>query len=354
MTRRRVRPSLLVIAALAALLLALAGCGSDDDAATTAGTTTQAGGGSAEAAFPATVEHKFGTTTVESQPRRIVTVGLSEQDTVLALGDKPIATTEWYGEQPDAVWPWAQEALGDSRPEVLSNSDGFEYEKIAALRPDLILGVNAGLDNDAYEKLSRLAPTIAAGRGSTQYFSPWDEQVELVSAALGKPDEGRALIERVRDGYARAARANPEFAGRTVTFSQNGFYDGQIYAYPEGLSTDFLTMLGFEINPRLTPLVQRRGEQVGVSEERFDVFDTDVIVFATERAADIAALEKVPTFDTLRAVSGNRAVFTDATLSGAMYFDTPLSLEYVLEHLTPELANAVAGRSPRRLVGAER
>ena len=50
---------------------------------------------------------------------------------MLQLGYKPIATTEWYGEQPYATWPWAQEALGDAKPTVLDNSDGFDVEKLA-------------------------------------------------------------------------------------------------------------------------------------------------------------------------------------------------------------------------------
>ena len=45
-------------------------------------------------------------------------------------------------------------------------------------------------------------------------------------------------------------------------------------------------MLGFKINPKLTPLVEKEGEQVGVSEERLDVLDADVIVFATEKPSD--------------------------------------------------------------------
>jgi ABC-type Fe3+-hydroxamate transport system substrate-binding protein len=72
-----------------------------------------------------------------------------------------------------------------------------------------------------YEKLSRLAPTIPPGKGSTDYFSPWDQQVELIAAALGKPEEGRALIERIEDDYAAAApstrssRARPPRSART-------------------------------------------------------------------------------------------------------------------------------------------
>ena len=48
----------------------------------------------------------------------------------------------------------------------------------------------------------------------------------------------------------------------------------------------------------------------------------------------------------------HRAVFTDATLSGAIYFMTPLSLPYVLERLTPALAEAVAGQAPRAMMRA--
>jgi len=323
-------------------LIALAGCGEDPAA--------PAARASSDGAFPATVDHKFGTTTVPSKPERIVIVGLTEQDAVLALGYTPIATTEWYGDEPYAVWPWAQDELGDARPTVLDASDGFQFERIASLPPDLILGVNSAMKRADYEKLSQLAPTVAAGKGSTDYFSPWDEQVELVAAALGKPEEGRELVERIEADFAAAAAQHPEFRGRTATFSQNAFYDGLIYVYPDGLSTDFLTMLGFEINPKLTPLAERPGEQVGVSAERLGVLDADVIVFATEEPSDVAALKQVPTFDTLSAVAENRAVYTDGTLAGALYFISPLSLPYVLERLVPLLEAAVAGKAPQRVV----
>jgi iron complex transport system substrate-binding protein len=325
----------------------LTSCGSDSTPSGSAGS-----GAAGAGTFPATVEHKYGTTTVPSKPERIVSVGFTEHDTVLALGEKPIATSEWYGEQPYATWPWARDELGSSKPTVLNNGDGFEYEKIASLRPDLILGVNAGMNEDDYEQLSKLAPTIPTPKGGTDWFSDWDSQVELIAAALGKRDEGRALVKRVRDGYAQAAAKHPEFEGKTVTFVQNGFYDGLIYAYQDGLGTDFLTMLGFEINPKLTPLVENRGEQVGISEERLDVLDADTIVFATEKPEDLTALQKVPTFGKLDAVADRRAVFTDGTLAGAMYFMTPLSLLYVLEKLPPLLDKAVAGRAPQ-MVGAE-
>jgi iron complex transport system substrate-binding protein len=333
----------ILISALAALVFA-AGCGGGDDEPGTTQAAPKA------AAFPAKVEHEFGTTTVPSEPKRIVVAGLTEQDTVLALGHKPIATTEWYGEQPYAVWPWAREALGDAKPTVLSVTDGFQFEKIAGLRPDLILGVNAGMDRSDYKKLSALAPTIAAPKGGTASFSPWDTQVEMIAAALGKPEAGRALIEGIKADYAKVAKEHPEFAGKTATFSQNGFYDGLLYVYPDGLNTEFLTLLGFKINPKLTPLVKRRGEQVTVSAEQLPVIDADVILFATEEPGDIPRLKRVPTFNRLPAVAENRSVYTDGTLAGAIYFISPLSLPYVLERLTPQLKAAVDGKAPQKVV----
>jgi iron complex transport system substrate-binding protein len=299
--------------------------------------------------FPLTVTHRLDTTTVPAKPRRIAVVGLTEQDIVLALGEKPIATTEWYGDHPYAVWPWARSALGSAKPTVLSNKDGFQFERIAALRPDLIIGTNAGIKRADYRKLSAIAPTIAGVVGGTDYFSRWDEQTVLVARALGKEAEGRALVKRIRAAYAKAAAEHPEFRGKTVTFSQNAFYDGQLYLYPDGLNTEFLTYLGFQMNPKVTALAKRPGEQVPISAEQLPILDSDVLVFATEEAKDVPALMKIKLFPRIPGVAGNRAIYTDATLSGAMYFVSPLSLPYVLERLVPQLDAALEGRAPRSI-----
>lgn len=328
----------------AALALFVVGCGSSDDDSGTTAASGPGGGGS----FPAEASHKFGTTVVPEEPQRIVIAGLSEQDAVLALGYEPIATTEWFGEQPGAIWPWARAAMGKEEPVVLSNSDGFEFEEIAALRPDLIIGTNSGMTKEDYDKFSAIAPTIPGVKGGTDYFSPWDQQTVLIAEALGKKAEGEELVASIEDEYAEVAAEHPEFEGKTATYSQCGFYDGLIYVYPPGLDTDFLSYLGFTINPKLTPLVEVEGEQVTVSAERLDVIDADTIVFACDEPNSVPGLKKVPTFDKLPAVAEGRAVYTDTVLAAAIYFTSPLSLPYVLEHLTPELAKAVAGEAPQR------
>src|SRR5690242_17739378 len=84
----------------AAVALLVAGCGGGAPVS-----NAPAAGGSG--AFPVIVQHKFGTTTIPAKPVRVVTLGYTDQDAVLALGTVPVATSEWYGDQPGALFPWA-------------------------------------------------------------------------------------------------------------------------------------------------------------------------------------------------------------------------------------------------------
>ena len=90
-------------------------------------------------------------------------------------------------------------------PEVLSVADGFEFERIAALEPDLIVGTNAGMTKRDYELFSAIAPTITSIEGATQYFSPWQDQTLQVARALGREADGQALVDRVEQAYADVA-----------------------------------------------------------------------------------------------------------------------------------------------------
>src|SRR5262245_4842552 len=106
------------LAVLAVAGIALAACGSDEAAdppetagetpGTTAATAAAPAATTAAAAFPVTIDHKYGSTTIPSEPQRVVSVGFVDQDTILALGVKPVGIRDWYGDQPNAVWPWAQ------------------------------------------------------------------------------------------------------------------------------------------------------------------------------------------------------------------------------------------------------
>ena len=125
---RRIPTLILLLAAVS-----LSACGSDDESSSAAGEGTTRT--EPAAAFPVTVEHRFGIDDRRRRPERIVVVGYTEQDIVLALGAGPIATTEWYGDQPYAVWPWAQDRLGGAEPTVLTSPTASSSSASPGSRP---------------------------------------------------------------------------------------------------------------------------------------------------------------------------------------------------------------------------
>ena len=335
-SRRLLQLSAAVTAA--ALLMSACSTPPDDQAEPT---STSSGG-----AFPVTVDHAFGETTVDAEPTRVVSVGYTEQDTLLALGVKPVGVSEWYGEQPFATWPWAQEALGDSQPEVLDISDGFQYERIVGLEPDLIIATNAGLDQESYDRLSEIAPTIAQSGDSSASFSPWDEQARNIGAAVGKTDEIEDIIAGIDEKFAAARAEHPEFEGTKAIFLQNAIYEGDAIAYQNGLSTDFLTDLGFVVPSDLDAFAPADGSgQAYIPLENLSVLDSaDVLLWGTEKPEDRTALEQERVYQNLERVKENKLVFTDAVTAGAIYFTSPLSLPYVIDQLVPAFASTLAGK----------
>lgn len=312
----------------------LAGCANPGSAESAPGPGSASPAGS----FPATVKHAYGTTTVPAVPRRVVSVGVTEQDPLLALGVIPVAVTEWYGNQPSATWPWALPRFGTSKPTVLSTADGFQFERIAGLAPDLIIGTNSGMTKQDYAKLSAIAPTVAhAGGYASEYFEPWWLQTQLIGDALGQREQAAALIAGLRRRFADTAAANPQFKGKKAIFLQGAFYEGAAIASPAGLATDFLTDLGFVIPTEINPFI-KDGAQAYVPLEKLSVLDAaDVLIWATDDPDGTVDRNKNALCQRLAAVREKRSVDTGAELAAATYFTSVLSLGLVLDQLVPKL-----------------
>lgn len=296
------------------------------------------------AGFPVTIEHKYGSTTIEELPERIVTVGLTEQDVLLALGIVPVGTTEWFGEYPGAIWPWAQDeldALGGATPEVVGGSAETNFEAIAALQPDLILAQYAGLTQDDYDLLSQIAPTVAQPAEYVDYGVPWQELTRTVGHAVGQADEAGALVADVEARFEQVRTAHPEFAGATSVVATP--YEG-IWVYgPEDVRGRFLTMLGLQLPDGLAEV--SGGEFGGnLSMERADLLDVDVIIWldAGEAQGDLGG----PVYASLPVHTEGHEVFLDSyndPLGGATSFVSVLSLPFLLDGLVPKLADAIEG-----------
>lgn len=290
----------------------------------------------------AIIQHAFGSTTIEQQPSTVASVGYTEQDFLLALGVTPVAVTDWYGDQPYATWPWAKAALGSATPKVLKLNDGFQFLEVAKLRPDLIVGLNAGMEQADYDKLAKIAPTLPHTKAGDAWFGAWPEILAPIAQAVGKAEQGAQVEAAVRQKFNDAKAANPAFVGKKAIFLQNAVYDGSLIAYQKGLSTDFITDLGFDVPAEIDQYV-KDGEQAYIPVEKISVLNSaDVLIWGTESDTDRGALEKVPGFAALEPVRAGRSIYTGGELAGAIYFASPLSLPFVVDSLVPQLAKALA------------
>ncbi len=210
-----------------------------------------AGQEAGQGAFPVTIAHKYGSTEIVEEPQRVVTVGRIEQDAVLALGVIPVATTERFGEYPGAIFPWAKEALGDAPlPEVLQPSysaGGIPFERVAALRPDLILALYSDITERDYDTLARIAPTIAQPGEYGDLGISWQDLTRTVGVALGRADDAQRLLAGVEAEFAQARADHPEFTGATA-LNVYSAGDGAYQAYPPpDLGGRLLADLGFAV-----------------------------------------------------------------------------------------------------------
>lgn len=287
-----------------------------------------------------TVKHVFGETTIPRPPTRVVSAGYTGQDELLAVGVVPVGITEWFGNQPFAVWPWAQPKLGAAQPAVLNLNDGIGVDAIKALTPDLIVATNAGLDSDTYATLSAIAPTVAQ-TGQDAFFEPWKDQAATIGQAVFKYDDMTKLITAVDDAFTNAGKNNQSFGGKRALLVRGSFFGDRAVVTPSGWRTEFLTQLGFTVPDAIGEFVDG-GEALVPRERMVEVLDqADVLIWTTESDAEQAALLADPTFAELAATKRNRNVLTGPELAGAIAFASVLSYPVVADRLPPMLAKVL-------------
>jgi len=294
-----------------------------------------------EAAFPVTIEHKYGSTTLTEAPQRIVLVGLVEQDALLALGIVPVATREWYGGRPGAIFEWAKDKLGAAPvPEVLSGNE-LSFERIAALKPDIIIGLYAGLTEEEYATLSQIAPTVAQPKEYVDWGIPWQELTRKIGLIVGKAAEAEQLVAEVEAKFAEARAAYPEFQGATGVVASTWGYPESYYPYSsQDARGRFITALGFTVPATIDELAGD-GFGASISRERLDLVDVDMLVWLAEDDG----FDTDPLYQVLNVVKEGRHVFIPPSdpFYDALNFSTVLSLPFAIDGLAPRFAAAVDG-----------
>ncbi|XRQ14396.1 iron-siderophore ABC transporter substrate-binding protein [Actinomadura welshii] len=329
--------SKIAIALVTVLLLTvgLAACGGEETGSDGDG---QAAAGSG---FPVSIQHKYGTTEITAAPERVVTVGMTDQDAVLALGVKPVGVVEFSGLGLGvAEHPWSAQAWGGTEPEVVGEREDLKFEKIAALRPDLIIGLYTGMKKADYDKLSKIAPTVAQSAEHADYAMPWQEMTMVTGRALGKEERAKEIVAGIEGRFARAREENTALAGKTFAVA-DPFKPGQYAVFgPTDPKVEFMKGLGMTVPD---PIAEAAGKEQAavIGSERLDMVDVDRLIFLTSVPNAEEVVEKDDVYTGLKVAKEDRVVFVPYNPTGAaVSFNTVLSIPYAIDKMVPLLTEA--------------
>ncbi|GAA2263477.1 iron-siderophore ABC transporter substrate-binding protein [Streptomyces atrovirens] len=326
-----------VVAAVAALALTACG-GGTDDSSSDKDSSSPAGAGARSAAFPVTVEHKYGSTTIEEEPKKVVTLGLSDQDAVLALGVKPVGAVDWFKEKPYGKWPWTKELWGSDTPEIVGERDEYNMEKIAALQPDLVVAQYSGMKKEQYDTLSKFTKVVAQPKDHPDYGAPWQEMTRQIGKALGKDDRAEKLISDIDAQFKTVRDEHPEFGGLTLAVADSfeaGKYSAFTRTDPKAI---FFKELGFRLKPEIDELAKPGWNVAELSAEKLNVLDVDRLVWVTSSTDANDRIKAEPLYRKLKVSQDGRDLFVpyqDPDIGAAFSFNTVLSIPYAIEEITP-------------------
>ncbi|MGC4789586.1 iron-siderophore ABC transporter substrate-binding protein [Micromonospora sp. DT178] len=331
---------LTAVVALAATL-ALTACGGSskaEDASTDGGFS----------AFPVTITHALGTTTIKEKPKRVATVAWANHEVPLALGIVPVgmAKANFGDDDNDGVLPWVAEklkSLGGTAPVLFDENDGINFEAVADTKPDVILAAYSGLTQQDYDTLSKIAPVVAYPKAP--WATAWRDTIKLESQALGLAKEGDALIADIEKQMADAAGKHPQLAGKSAMFmthvdptdlSKIGFYT------THDTRAQFFADLGMKAPASIANLSAGTDKfTLNQSAEQIQVFDDVDIIVAYGDAKLLAAAQADPLLSKIPAIKrGSVVMLSGSTPLGTAANPTPLAIPFVLNDYVAMLAKA--------------
>lgn len=387
------------LAATAVLLASLQACGASGSSADaqpeptpTAVIDAAAQGPTAPAvernAFPAWIKHTWGTTLVEEEPKRVVSLGLRDHEMLVALGVTPIAIRNAFGSShPYADWPWVPESVQETQYQYLKAGlqnpkngkiappvDGpidagstpmaavtpymrqvFDWELIKSLEPDLIVGSFSGITQEDYLKLVEIAPTITDVSAEKQYYyAAWQEQMLALGKATGRPKTAEKLINDTEELWHTLRESHPEFKDATVALVAPAGNGRVRVINPFAPMARFFTALRMRFPSAVDSLMKTPGSKAryGVEMDAGSLpllgnVDALVWIVGAEGNEQLERIRNSGYYQSMRVVQRGGAIYMTEGVSEAVYFSSPYSVPWALEKLTPSLLKALEPKKAR-------
>ncbi|MEN0650151.1 iron-siderophore ABC transporter substrate-binding protein [Caldifermentibacillus hisashii] len=220
-----------------------------------------------------TIEHAMGKTEVPKNPKKVVILTNEGTEALLALGIKPIgAVQSWTGD------PWYDHIKEDMEGvEVVGTESQVNLEKIASLKPDLIIG-NKMRQEDLYEKLNAIAPTVF----SETLRGNWQINFELYVKAVNQEEKGKELLDEISKRMEEIRNNIGDRINDKVSVVRFLAGDVRIY-HKDSFSGFILDQIGFQ-----RPESQNVDDfaEMNVTKERIPAMDGDILFYFTYEQGD--------------------------------------------------------------------
>ncbi|MBB6634940.1 ABC transporter substrate-binding protein [Cohnella thailandensis] len=272
-----------------------------------AGCGAAATGGSAGEGKLVIVDSAERKVALEGPPERIVALGNGEVDIVYALGGEVVGRPE------------DNDGLLDSEEvrevPVVGSVHTVDLEKIAVLRPDVVLG-NYPINVNDEAPLS----TIGAKLVLTQANSIDDikSQIRLFGKLLGKEDKAAELVSGI-DRELSAFQARTSEKRVLIVYGAPGTY---LAALPNSLAGNLLETAGGHNVASEFPRLQNYPQYAQLNTERVVETNPDLILIMTHANAEevekgfIREMESNPAWNTISAVKEGRIRVLPSELFG--------------------------------------
>ncbi|MER7848672.1 ABC transporter substrate-binding protein [Kitasatospora sp. NPDC096077] len=301
-TRALTSRSLRLAAVAATASLALTACGSNGGSKDAKETAS----GAPAASGPVEVEATNGKVTVPAGVKRIVSISYAT-GALLDLGVQPVGTSTIDDNNPMELLPSQTEAAKKIEP--IGSGIEINIEKVASLKPDLIIVEGATAFDWGVKKLEGVAPTL--------YFGI-DKPVDLLNAqekiatAVGKEAEFKKLKS---DYDTKAAKIKADYAGKlnNVKWTIASSYGGGEFLVDT--STSWVGRVLSDAGAQFSKAsAGTTDHEVTYSVEKLDVLaDADIILVPRTAATgevpqDTKDLEKQPSWQNLKAVKAGKVI----------------------------------------------
>jgi serine/threonine-protein kinase len=279
-----------------------------------------------------TFTHQYGQTELIAAPAAVAAVGAGDADAVLSLGVQPVVAFAANAQLPS----WEQDRIQGST-EVL----GFiDTAAVAAAKPDVIIATT-GVDQNTYQRLSAIAPTITQPEAADARQWTWQEQLQWVGRILGLETQAEQLLTQVGDQRNDLRSQNSQLVGKSVealAFSD----DGVAQVLKPSNTADYLESLGMRYNGDLLRGPDDITTTRSITDTRrlYSIKSDVLIVIRTDSAAGGGGFDGLPS--EVKAFTGDLIIIDDTNTVAAL--SQPggyLATQYLDSTLVPLMAPKV-------------